>query len=290
MLGKEEKKMPTVKNKITGEVVSKEPYDEQGMQDATDMAKNNPNLEVSYDYPASDAGDRMQNTPFTDNLGGEGQTPDFNPPIGTGVEGIDYDKVAGGVGGFPDDDDNETQSAHPNIGGWHPTSYWEFKKGGKVGKMTKEETLKKLKEVSESLKLSDKKDEKKDVKVKAKPKYKKVKKGYKQSPPKKYKKATGAKIGKYPKYSLEPGSRGKQKEKFQGRYIERKDWPSIVGPFHSSEDADRAEKEDYKQRVKKYGKRYYSEAQLTSGVKNGEPYKKGGKVPEYKKGRKVKKK
>ena len=65
----------------------------------------------------------------------------------------------------------------------------------------------------------------------SKPKYKKVKKGYKQSPPKKYKKATGAKIPKSSRLEVGKRLRGKEKVKFQGRYIEEKDWQKLRRAF-----------------------------------------------------------
>ena len=46
-----------------------------------------------------------------------GKSTNFGPPVGKGVEGIDYDQLEG---------------AHPNLGGWDIDSTWEFKKGGKV--------------------------------------------------------------------------------------------------------------------------------------------------------------
>ena len=58
-----------------------------------------------------------QGNPRPDKPLGPPDETNFGPPIGQGVEGIDYD---------------QTDSPHPNLGGWHPTAVWEFEKGGKV--------------------------------------------------------------------------------------------------------------------------------------------------------------
>ena len=39
--------MPTVKDKITGDVVSKQPYNEEGIQKASNIAESNPNWEIT---------------------------------------------------------------------------------------------------------------------------------------------------------------------------------------------------------------------------------------------------
>ena len=62
--------MPTVKNKITGEVVSKQDYDAEGMQIANEMVENNPSLEVSYEAPTNDAMYRNANMGIDEYLGG----------------------------------------------------------------------------------------------------------------------------------------------------------------------------------------------------------------------------
>ena len=39
--------MPTVKDKTTGEIISEQPYDDKGIENASAMADSNPNWEVS---------------------------------------------------------------------------------------------------------------------------------------------------------------------------------------------------------------------------------------------------
>ena len=50
--------MPTVKDKTTGKVISRQLYNEEGAQTAASIAKSNPNWEVSYD--TNDARSRSQ--------------------------------------------------------------------------------------------------------------------------------------------------------------------------------------------------------------------------------------
>ena len=62
--------MPTVRDKITGEVVSKQDYDAEGMQIANEMVENNPSLELSYEAPVSDAMYRNTNMGMDEYWGG----------------------------------------------------------------------------------------------------------------------------------------------------------------------------------------------------------------------------
>ena len=66
----EENNMPTVRDKITGEVVSKQDYDAEGMQIANEMVENNPSLEVSYEAPTNDAMYRNTNMGMDEYMGG----------------------------------------------------------------------------------------------------------------------------------------------------------------------------------------------------------------------------
>ena len=60
-----------------------------------------------------------QGNPRPDKPLGPPDETNFGPPIGQGVEGIDFD---------------QTNSPHPNLGGCHPApgTYWEFEEGVKV--------------------------------------------------------------------------------------------------------------------------------------------------------------
>ena len=81
-----------------------------------------------YQYggmPTSDARSRMQNTPG-DRMAPVApvapvMAPKIEKPVDTGQGNNETESASGG-----------------NIGGWHPTEYWEFEKGGKV-KKTKEQ-------------------------------------------------------------------------------------------------------------------------------------------------------
>ena len=81
--------MPTVKNKITGEVVAELGYDQAGENTANEMAANDPLLSVDYGENAdfspggiSNAQDRMVNSPFPDNLNAPvGVSPIPNPSL-----------------------------------------------------------------------------------------------------------------------------------------------------------------------------------------------------------------
>ena len=51
--------MPTVKDKITGAVISRQPYNDKGARNAATIADANPNWEVTHeDIPSSDARQR----------------------------------------------------------------------------------------------------------------------------------------------------------------------------------------------------------------------------------------
>lgn len=53
--------MPTVKDKTTGEVISRQRYNEKGMQRASNIASSNPNWEIDYSPGGSyNAMDRVQ--------------------------------------------------------------------------------------------------------------------------------------------------------------------------------------------------------------------------------------
>ena len=105
--------MPTVKNKITGEVVAQLGYDQAGENTANEMAANDPLLSVDYGENAdfspggiSNAQDRMVNSPFQSNADG---TPGLiNPP------------------GLP--------NANPDISPIPNPSLMGYNKGGKVKK------------------------------------------------------------------------------------------------------------------------------------------------------------
>ena len=62
--------MPEVKDMITGEVISKQPYTEEGAKDSVAIADSNPSWEVDYNYPSSDASERNVNTDFDTYMGG----------------------------------------------------------------------------------------------------------------------------------------------------------------------------------------------------------------------------
>ena len=76
----------------------------------TNNRKPNPNLPIT---PPN----QMEGKPRPDEPLGPPDETNFGPPIGQGVEGIDYD---------------QSNSAHPNLGGWDIDSYWEFEKGGEI--------------------------------------------------------------------------------------------------------------------------------------------------------------
>ena len=52
--------MPIVEDKITGEVISRQRYNDKGIQNASIIAKSNPNWEVKYD--SANAMDRKKIT------------------------------------------------------------------------------------------------------------------------------------------------------------------------------------------------------------------------------------
>ena len=61
--------MPKLTNKATGEPVADMPYTDKGMQQAEQVAKTNPNIEIDYSPGGSyDAGGRVQRKEFA--LGG----------------------------------------------------------------------------------------------------------------------------------------------------------------------------------------------------------------------------
>ena len=60
MLEKEENKMPEVKDMITGEVISKQPYTEEGADKAEEIANTNPSRNIEYAPGGTyDAGGRV---------------------------------------------------------------------------------------------------------------------------------------------------------------------------------------------------------------------------------------
>jgi len=73
--------MPEVKDIITGEVISKQPYTEEGAEDSAAIADSNPSWEVDYNYPSSDASMRNMNTDFDTYMGG-GQIHDVSDKLG----------------------------------------------------------------------------------------------------------------------------------------------------------------------------------------------------------------
>ena len=52
--------MPTVKDKITGAVISKQPYNDKGARNASTIAESNPSWEVTHEVPSSDARERSK--------------------------------------------------------------------------------------------------------------------------------------------------------------------------------------------------------------------------------------
>ena len=115
--------MPKVINKTTGETVAQLPYDQSGENIATDMAANDPSLDVQFgenaDYSpggSSDARDRMVNSPFPSDVGAP------IAPVGVGA-------------GIPSPMAGEV---NPNLGGDvnKPALY---NKGGKVKKVKQAE-------------------------------------------------------------------------------------------------------------------------------------------------------
>ncbi len=53
--------MPTVKDKITGAVISRQPYNDKGARNASTIAESNPSWEVTHeDIPSSDARERSK--------------------------------------------------------------------------------------------------------------------------------------------------------------------------------------------------------------------------------------
>jgi len=81
MLQKGGAKMPTVKDKVSGDVVSRQPYNEEGINRASTIADSNPSWELEYNYPASNAMDRKTTTPMGDNFEyGEPIAPDVEIP------------------------------------------------------------------------------------------------------------------------------------------------------------------------------------------------------------------
>jgi hypothetical protein len=80
--------MPKVIDKVTGEVVAELPYDQSGENIATDMAANNPSLDVQFGENAdfspggiSNAQNRMVNSPFPTDVGA-------SPDVGIGMSNI----------------------------------------------------------------------------------------------------------------------------------------------------------------------------------------------------------
>ena len=66
--------MPVVKDKVTGEVISRQRYNNKGIQNAATIAESNPTWEVEYDI--SNAIDRTKKT-YT----GNGKTGYNTPKI-----------------------------------------------------------------------------------------------------------------------------------------------------------------------------------------------------------------
>ena len=121
--------MPTVKDKITGEVISRQPYDEEGAQNASTIAQGNPSWEVTYDYPASDASARSQNTDIDTYMGGG--TPDIGAKLDMYKKGGKVSEYHGGgrvghkhtkTGDVAYDSDYAPGSKHANVkkgDSWH---------------------------------------------------------------------------------------------------------------------------------------------------------------------------
>ena len=88
--------MPKVINNVTGEVVAELPYDQSGENIATDMAADNPSLDVQFGENAdfspggiSNAPDRMVNSPFPTDVGAPIAPTAPIAPAGTPVLGED---------------------------------------------------------------------------------------------------------------------------------------------------------------------------------------------------------
>jgi hypothetical protein len=113
--------MPVIKDKITGKVVSRQPYNAGGMQNASTIAESNPNWEMTDDYPQSNAPDRMEN------ISGYGISNPFPAPSNTNPgTGSPFPAPPIPLNTNPYDDYPDRPEGPPI----------EYKKGGKVGDKT----------------------------------------------------------------------------------------------------------------------------------------------------------
>ena len=71
--------MPTVKDKITGKVISEQRYNQEGIQNAATIAESNPNWEIDYapggEYNAPDIRENYQLGGLVPGQEGFGQKP-----------------------------------------------------------------------------------------------------------------------------------------------------------------------------------------------------------------------
>ena len=93
--------MPKVINKVTGETVAELPYDQSGENIATDMAANDPSLDVQFGENAdfspggiSNAQNRMVNSPFPTDVGAPIAPTAPIAPAGTPTLGEDINTPA----------------------------------------------------------------------------------------------------------------------------------------------------------------------------------------------------
>ena len=92
--------MPTVKDKFTGDVVSRQPYNNKGVERAAQIADTNPNWEIdaSEDYAPGGSSNAMERVESY-HLGGQvgqprfGEKPIVNPLSSPGV----LPKMAGNI-------------------------------------------------------------------------------------------------------------------------------------------------------------------------------------------------